>query len=259
MPRTFTALTIAGSDPSGGAGLQADLKTFHAHGVYGMAVVSALTVQSAAGVQRVQPVQADWVSEQLVALLRNHHIDAIKIGMLGDKQVVNAVADALATQSAKPPIVLDPVLLPTLGDVPLLTDDARVSLLDRLLPQCHVVTPNLNELEVLLGDESSCDFAKRTGVSLLVTGGHGEGTSIEDVLFTPDGQSHVMSHRRIPGPDRHGTGCTLSSAVAARLARGDTLNASITGAVAYVQSEIAKAAPGGFGPTPPLLHEPAKD
>ena len=82
MPRTFTALTIAGSDPSGGAGLQADLKTFHAHGVYGMAVVSALTVQSAAGVQRVQPVQADWVSEQLVALLRNHHIDAIKIGDL---------------------------------------------------------------------------------------------------------------------------------------------------------------------------------
>ena len=259
MPRTFTALTIAGSDPSGGAGLQADLKTFHAHGVYGMAVVSALTVQSAAGVQRVQPVQSDWVSEQLVALLRNHQIDAIKIGMLGDNQVVNAVADALAAQSAKPPIVLDPVLQPTLGDVPLLTEDARVSLIERLLPYCHVVTPNLHELGILLGDESAGDFAKRTGVNVLVTGGHGTGTSIEDVLFTPDGQSHVMSHPRIAGPDRHGTGCTLSSAVAARLARGDTLIASITGAVTYVQSEIAKAAPGGFGPTPPLLHEPAKD
>jgi hydroxymethylpyrimidine/phosphomethylpyrimidine kinase len=259
MDRPFTALTIAGSDPSGGAGLQADLKTFHAHGVYGMAVVSALTVQSARGVEQVQPVAPEWVADQLAAVLEHHPVDAIKIGMLGDASVVRAVADVLENQAHLPPIVLDPVLRASAGSPDLLASEAYECLVTKLLPLCVLVTPNLDELEALLGDETTCAFAERTAVTALVTGGHGQGEAVEDVAFFPDGRVLTVTHPRIAGPGRHGTGCTLSSAIAARLARGDALALAIEGATHYVHTEIAKAAPGGFGPTPPLLHDRSED
>ena len=259
MDRPFTALTIAGSDPSGGAGLQADLKTFHAHGVYGMAVVSALTVQSARGVEQAQPVAPEWVADQLAVVFENHPVDAIKIGMLANAEVVRAVAQTLASQTQRPPVVLDPVLRPSAGATALLASEAHERLLTELFPLCDVVTPNLDELGALLGEEATCAFAQRTGVAVLVTGGHGEGEAVEDTVFFPDGQMVTVSHPRIAGPGRHGTGCTLSSAIAARLARGDTLAIAIQGASRYVHTEIAKAAPGGFGPTPPLLHDRSED
>lgn len=221
-------LTIAGSDPTGGAGIQADLRTFGAMGVHGVSVATALTAQSTHGVDGVYPVDAGVVQSQLTTLLDDIRPDAVKIGMLGTADQVHAVAEALRQYSV-PNVVLDPVLAST-GGVPLL-DKAGVDALKReLLPLTTVVTPNWHEAEALTGIPlTDSDSLNRTAAALqgfgakaaLIKGGHRPGDAI-DTLFA-DGQMREFHGHRIDTVHTHGAGCFLSSAIAARLAVGDSL------------------------------------
>lgn len=252
MSHPPTALSIAGSDPSGGAGVQADLKTFAAHGVYGMAALTALTAQNTRGVSGVHGVPPDFVRAQVAAVLADIPPDAVKLGMLGSAAVTRAVADALADYDG--PVVLDPVMVATSGDR-LLAPDAERVLLDVLAPRAAVVTPNLPEAAVLLGDEAPAAWAARTGVAVLLKDGHGSDTTVRDQLFLPGGGVLAWSHPRVDTRNTHGTGCTLSSAVAARLALGDGLADAVGGAVDWLAARIAASKDhdlgGGHGP---LLH-----
>jgi hydroxymethylpyrimidine/phosphomethylpyrimidine kinase len=247
-----TALTIAGSDPSGGAGLQADLKTFLAHQVYGMAVVTALTAQNTLGVQAVQPVGADWVRQQLQPVLDDVPIGAAKIGMLADAAVVAAVAETLAGTAF--PVVLDPVLVSSSGHR-LLAPDAVQVLIEALLPRVDVITPNLPEAAVLLGDVPPDAWAEEHDVALLLKGGHADGDPIEDHLYLPDGFHMRVCHPRVHTRNSHGTGCTLSAALAANLAKGQPIHDAVQSAVAYVADLLDKSADHRLGQgRGPLLH-----
>lgn len=247
------ALTIAGSDPSGGAGLQADLKVFADHNVYGAAVVTALTVQNTHGVRAVHPVAPEIVEEQLAAVLDDLPVAAIKIGMLGDPAVLRAVVRALAQVPAVP-VVLDPVLRATTGPA-LLPQQAFEALVHELFPRCAIVTPNLPELAELEAFEPDLlARCRQNGVALLVKGGHGEGQELFDRLLLPDGRSQLHRHPRIATANLHGTGCALSSAIAAQLAIGRALPQAVHAAVAYLQGRIAAGANWrigtGSGPLP---------
>ncbi len=246
-----TALSVAGSDPSGGAGIQADLKTFADHGVYGMAVVTALTAQSTTGVTAVHAPPAEFVVEQLRVLLDDMPIAAVKIGMLGGAAVVAAVQRVLAVVDA--PVVVDPVMVATSGSR-LLEPEAEDAV--RALAACAtVVTPNLPEAEVLLQGEAPGAWARRTGVALLLKDGHGGQAIVRDALYLPDGSVVRMEHPRVKTRNTHGTGCTLSSAIAARLARGEALVGAVRGGVDYVAAQVAASAGHGLGAGPgPLLH-----
>jgi len=248
---TATALSIAGSDPSGGAGIQADLKTFAAHDVYGMAVVSALTAQNTRGVVDVEPVRADFVGAQLGAVLEDLPVGAIKTGMLGTAAVVEAVLTGLEVYDG--PVVVDPVVLSSSGHR-LLESDAGPAL-ERLVSRATLVTPNLLEAEVLLGPLRPQEWVDRRGTALLITGGHGEGEVVEDRLFLPGLSPRTVSSPRLHTRNSHGTGCTLSAAVAARLARGESLSTAVQGAHAWIHQLLAQSAShalgGGCGP---LLH-----
>ncbi len=208
---TVVALTIAGSDPSGGAGIQADLRTFAALGVIGVSVITALTVQNSLGVQGVHPVPADVLAAQLEAILSDTKVQAVKIGMLGGADQVRAVAAALR-KHAPPNVVLDPVLAST-GGVPLLDEEGRATLLTELMPLCDLVTPNMDE-------------AKALGVmnarAVLVKGGHLSGEPV-DRLTLPGGSIREFGGYRIGTEHTHGTGCLLSSLIAVLLARGSSL------------------------------------
>ncbi|WP_369371919.1 bifunctional hydroxymethylpyrimidine kinase/phosphomethylpyrimidine kinase [Promicromonospora sp. Populi] len=219
------ALTIAGSDPSGGAGIQADLKTFAALGGYGCAVLTGLTAQSTTGVTRVLPVPADMVTAQLETLFADVAVDTVKIGMTSDAAVARAIAAALRDLRAAgraPYVVLDPVMVATSGDR-LLARDAEAVLRDELLPMADLVTPNLPEAAVLLGVEPARDAAEaadqarallKLGARLaLVKGGHLESAESVDHLAGPDAVV-ALTAPRIPTRNTHGTGCTLSSACA---------------------------------------------
>ncbi len=223
-------LSIAGSDPSGGAGIQADLKTFAALGAYGCAVITALTAQSTRGVSGVHPIPAAFVRDQIDALLADVAVDAVKIGMLADADVAQAVADALDRQ--RPPIVvLDPVMVATSGDR-LLTADAEAVLREQLLPRADIITPNLPEAAVLLGaDEARTPEQMREQARALIAagarrvllkGGHlvdpERPDAATDCLVFPDGVIVALSEPRVDTADTHGTGCTLSSALAVRAA-----------------------------------------
>ena len=250
------ALSIAGSDPSGGAGIQADLKTFLDLGVYGMAVPTALTVQDTRGVRGVHPVPPDVVAAQVRAVVEDIPPGAVKIGMLHDAGVARAVAGALAGLPAASPVVLDPVIRSSSGRE-LLDEAGRAVILDSLLPRCALLTPNIPELRLLFGTADGAEAAGRFGVPVLLTGGHAEGAVVEDRLFLPGEAPRVFRHPRLRSRNTHGTGCTLSSAVAARLARGDALPAAVEAAVAYVHALLARSAGhrlgGGVGP---MLHGP---
>ncbi|SDD39439.1 hydroxymethylpyrimidine/phosphomethylpyrimidine kinase [Geodermatophilus telluris] len=221
------ALTVAGSDPSGGAGVQADLKTFSALGVYGTAVLTALTAQNTRGVTGVHPVPAAFVGEQVGTLLADVTVHATKTGMLGTADVVRAVAAALADRVAGP-VVCDPVMVATSGDR-LVDDDAVAAVRSELLPVVELVTPNVPEAAALLGvpPATSVDELPAQAEALLelgpgavlLKGGHLGGTESVDVLATADGV--VLTRRpRVATSATHGTGCTLSSAIAALTARG---------------------------------------
>ena len=250
------ALTIAGSDSGGGAGIQADLKTFHRFGVFGTSVITAITAQNTIGVDAWQAVPLKLIRQQLDAVARDLRPHAVKSGMLPDAAVVRTVADGLR-EHALAPYVLDPVMVATSGD-PLVEPDAIAAIRDQLLPLSTVVTPNLDEASILVGEavrdvDAMADAARRL-VSLgaraaLVKGGHLEGSETMDVLF--DGEDvHVYRHEKLATRNLHGTGCTLSSAIAANLASGAALESAVRKGLEFVHKAIASA-PGlgqGHGP-----------
>ena len=253
-------LSIAGSDPSGGAGIQADLRTFAALRVHGCAVLTALTAQSSRGVREVMPVPAQFVTRQLETLLDDVEIGAVKIGMLGDASVVRAVASMLRRHPL-PYVVLDPVLRASAGGT-LLDEYGLAVLREELLPLVDVVTPNADEAGALLGGAPprtehdavrAADGIVRLGArGVLVTGGHLLDEIVcVDILATSEAV-HALRTRRVPGSGTHGTGCILSSAIATLLARGRTLPAACAEAqelVAESVSEGGRLAVGrGAGP-----------
>jgi len=253
-------LTIAGSDSGGGAGIQADLKTFAAHGGYGMSVVTAVTAQNTRGVTAVEEVSPELVTAQLEAVLGDVGADAVKIGMLANAPIVEAVAAVLRRHRPEH-VVLDPVMVAQSGD-PLLRDDAIAALRDHLFPLATVITPNLPETrrlsELPVDTEAQRIEAARWLITrgelpaVLVKGGHDEGEEVVDLLVTSAvaGGVRRFAHPRIETTSTHGTGCTLSSAIAARLAHGYRLPEAVAGAVDYLYGAIAAAYPlgGGHGP-----------
>lgn len=262
-----TALTIAGSDPSGGAGIQADLKTFAAFGVYGTSAITAITVQNTMGVEGIATLSADLVTAQIETLAGDFTIDATKIGMLATSAIVEAVAAAIA-ELELPLVVLDPVLVSSSGDR-LLDDEGIQALCTELLSRVRVVTPNLPEAEVLSGRtirsmDDARDAARiiheRGAAAVIVTGGHGfagsknlevraQNSDIVDLLF--DGQGfHEFRVSRIDSRQTHGTGCTYSSAIAASLALGLDLVDAAGRAQQYVSAAIAHAPGLGHGRGP---------
>jgi hydroxymethylpyrimidine/phosphomethylpyrimidine kinase len=250
-------LVIAGSDSSGGAGLQADIKTASAFGVYAMTAVTAVTVQDTKGVRAIHPIPAAIVRDQILACLSDIGADAIKIGMLGSATVVKAVADVLEKKARKIPIVLDPVMAST-GGTRLLAANAIDALKSRLLPLAALVTPNIPEAQKLGGMRGSHRYeAERAGRALialgaraaLIKGGHSTKEMIDDVLVW-NGGVEIYAFPRIKTRHTHGTGCTLSSAVACGLAEGLSLPLAVGRAREFVQNAIATA-PGlgrGHGP-----------
>lgn len=255
-----TVLTIAGSDPGGGAGIQADLKTFAAHGVFGTSAVTAITVQNTRGVDAVVPLPADLVVRQMNAVLDDLGADAIKIGMLATAGTVTAVARRLAERGPAP-LVVDTVIRASSG-ARLLDEAGVAALVDRLLPLATLVTPNAPEAALLTGLEVTTapdlERAARRLVEMgaraaVVTGGHLDGPAI-DVLYDGRAVTEVRADR-IAGRHTHGTGCTFSAAIAARLALGDELVAAVRAAKAYVTRAIEQA-PGLGAGRGPLEHFP---
>lgn len=248
------ALTIAGSDPSGGAGIQADLKTFHQFGVYGEAVVTLLTVQNTVTVEHVEYLSAALVLRQIRSVLDDIPPMAAKSGALGNRAIVEAVAQAAVEFHF--PLVVDPVMISKHG-ASLVSEDAREAIRKELVPRAFLVTPNLAEASALTGFEvRDLEGMRRAGRELsnmgakaaLVKGGHLEGDAV-DVLYTA-GTSHEFRARRIETRHTHGTGCTLSAAITAELARGAPLEDAIARAKAFI-TEAIRTNPGfghGSGP-----------
>jgi hydroxymethylpyrimidine/phosphomethylpyrimidine kinase len=246
------ALTIAGSDSGGGAGIQADLKTFSAFRTFGMSVLTAVTAQNSVGVTGVHNLPPEFVALQLDAVLSDFGADAIKIGMLSTAPIIGAVADRLGA-GERAPIVVDPVMIAKSGD-PLLQPDARKALIERMLPLALVVTPNLPEAAVLadlpVATESDMEEAarrihRRGPRHVLVKGGHLK-DSTTDILY--DGRAFTrFSGTRVDSSNTHGTGCTLSAAIAAGLAHGRPLVEAIREAKAYVTAAIREGFAAGRG------------
>lgn len=253
-------LTIAGSDSGGGAGIQADLKTFAAHGAYGMSAVTAVTAQNTRAVTAVHEIPPEVVAAQIDAVFEDLGVDAVKIGMLSNAGVVRAVAAALGRwlREGPVPVVLDPVMVAKSGAA-LLADEAVSALIEELLPLATLVTPNLPEARRMTGVDVTTDAGRvaaarrlaERGPSVLVKGGHGEGDEVVDLLVRPEGSEPVrFRHARIVTSATHGTGCTLSSAIAARLGRGEPLEQAVAGGIEYLRGAM-EAAPGlGFGHGP---------
>ena len=245
---TAIALTIAGSDSGGGAGIQADLKTFAAFGVYGASIMAALTAQNSQGVSAIHDVPPDFIAAQIDAVFSDLDIAAAKIGMLGRVGAIEAVARGLTRHKARN-IVLDPVMVASSGDR-LLANDAIGALKRLMIPRALVVTPNLPEAAALTGasvarNEKEMEIQARAVLELgarnvLIKGGHGEGAESIDLLIG-EGEVVRLAAKRIPTKNTHGTGCTLSSAIAAGLAKGRDLVAAVQDAKAYVTAAIAAA------------------
>ena len=246
----FRVLTIAGSDSGGGAGIQADLKTFAACGCYGLSVLTALTAQNTKGVMAIHAVPVSFVRQQLDAVLSDIGCDAVKIGMLFSPELIVEVAEGLRRHGVRR-VVLDPVMVAQSGDK-LLQDEAIEALKQHLLPLAELLTPNLPEAQVLLGREvveaGDMDAAARAlaafgCANVLIKGGHLEGGDSDDSLYL-GGEGRIVSlpARRIATTNNHGTGCTLSSAVAAHLAKGCTALEAVHAAKAYISAAIAAGA-----------------
>ena len=245
---TPVALTIAGSDSSGGAGIQADLKSFAALGVYGASAITALTAQNTKGVSGIHPVPAAFVSAQIDAVFSDLAVGAVKIGMVAQAETIAAIADGL-TRWAPRHIVLDPVMVATSGDR-LLAAEAVDALKTLLFPLASLITPNLPEAAALLNEPVASNEAEgeRQGKQLLamgcravlVKGGHGHGSESIDYLIDAD-RSIALSAPRIATANTHGTGCSLSSAIAAGLAKGETMETAVRHAKAWITDAIAAA------------------
>lgn len=250
------ALTIAGSDSGGGAGIQADLKTFAALGVYGASVITAVTAQNTVGVRAIHDIPPSIIAAQLDAVLEDLPVDAVKIGMLSSAEIITMVAGRLHAHGVKT-IVLDTVMLAKSGD-PLLRDEAVQALIEQLLPIATIITPNLPETARLLGQAAVDDTLAAAHALLelgpgavLIKGGHGEGDEIEDLLvISGEEMPHRFRHPRLATPNTHGTGCTLSSAIAAGLAHGLPLPVAVEAAITWLQGAIAHARPLGSGHGP---------
>jgi hydroxymethylpyrimidine/phosphomethylpyrimidine kinase len=249
-------LTIAGSDSCGGAGIQADLKTFSAHGVYGMSVITAVTAQNTQGVFAVQDISPEVISKQIEAIFDDIAVDAVKIGMVSQIATIETIADGLNHWQAKN-VVLDPVMVSKSG-YHLLNREAEASLIKLLLPLAAIVTPNIPEAEVItkLQIASIADMELAAHIifdlgakSVLIKGGHLNGDST-DVLYDGHKMSYLQS-ARINTPNTHGTGCTLSSAIASNLAQGDSISVAVEKAKEYITVAIENSFPigKGVGPT----------
>jgi hydroxymethylpyrimidine/phosphomethylpyrimidine kinase len=253
------ALTIAGSDSSGGAGIQADLKTFSALGIYGASAITAVTVQNTVGVRAVHDVPADIVAAQAKAVLCDLDVRAIKIGMLFSAEIAAAIAEVLM-QYPDIPVVLDPVMIATSGDR-LMRDDAVMAIIEKLFPRAICITPNLAEAAFLTGQAMAQDEAGMAAQgqallalgarAVLMKGGHGSTPESVDLLVTPEG-TQQFSAERIETRNTHGTGCTLSAAIAANLALGLPLDEAVAKAKTFLTGAL-KAARGqsighGSGP-----------
>lgn len=258
IARPPVALTIAGSDSGGGAGIQADLKTFGALGVYGMSAITAITVQNTVGVRDALVLEAALVAAQIDAVLEDIGCDAAKTGMLGTAEVVTAVAARLSAHGVRE-VVVDAVMVAKSGDR-LLAEDARVAVVERLLPVARVVTPNLPEAEALLGRtiapaemaEAARELCALGAGAAVIKGGHAGGARSEDVLYdAATGRLTRLSAPRIDTANTHGTGCTFAAAIAAFLARGWRLEAAVAWAKRFVTEAISRGLPlgAGHGPT----------
>jgi hydroxymethylpyrimidine/phosphomethylpyrimidine kinase len=248
------ALTIAGSDCSGGAGVQADLKTFAALGVYGASVITALTAQNTTGVSAIHQVPADFVTAQIDAVFGDLDVKAVKIGMVAQRAIIEAIVAGLSRWSPMH-VVLDPVMVATSGDH-LLAGDAVDALRTKLIPRASLLTPNLPEAAALLEEpvaESEAAIARQGERFLamgcravLIKGGHGQGNESIDYLFT-GGSTIALAAPRIATKNTHGTGCSLSSAIAAGLAKGEDMESAARAAKAWISAAIAAADRLGVG------------
>ena len=264
-----TALTIAGSDCSGGAGIQADLKTMTMNGVYAMSAITALTAQNTTGVRAIQETTPEFLKQQIDAVFEDIYPDAVKIGMVASSELIRVIADRLRYFDAKN-IVVDPVMVATSGSA-LMKNDAVQTLIEELLPISTLVTPNIPEAQVLSGmtietKEDMMDAAKQIGdnyhCAVLLKGGH----SINDAndLLYANGELMWFEGKRIDNPNTHGTGCTLSSSIASNLAKGFTLIESVQKAKDYISGALAAQLDLGKGSGPmqhnfSLLNEYAKE
>lgn len=255
------ALSIAGSDSSGGAGIQADLKTFSSLGVYGATVITAITAQNTQGVHSQLAIAPQMVYDQIIAVMEDLNPSVVKIGMLSNSEIVCAVAEALSLYQL--PIILDPVIVSSSGHR-LLSIEAQESLKERLLPLSTLVTPNIPEMEALTSvtlstyqdKERAAQYLIDLGAkAILLKGGHEEGDTKSDTLFlaSPTGiRSTTFSSQTIHTKNIHGTGCTLSAAIAAFIARGESINEAIAKAKCYISDAIRAGADvaigNGFGP-----------
>jgi hydroxymethylpyrimidine/phosphomethylpyrimidine kinase len=242
-------LSIAGSDSGGGAGIQADLKTFAALGCYGMTAITALTAQNTRGVRAIHGVPPQMLSDQIDAVIEDIGADAVKIGMLHAPDIVSTVAGAIDRHALRN-VVLDPVMVATSGAV--LIDNPAIAVLVReLFPRAVLVTPNLDEASLLVGRPLADEQAMQTAAqellakgarAVLLKGGHLPGDVVSDLLATQSGELHWMRGPRIPSPNTHGTGCTLSSAIAAHLALGKPLLEAVQLARDFVRAAMAAGA-----------------
>jgi hydroxymethylpyrimidine/phosphomethylpyrimidine kinase len=269
--RYTRVLSIAGSDSGGGAGIQADLKTFAALGCYGMTAITALTAQNTLGVSGIHGVPPEMLKAQLSAVLDDIGVDAVKIGMLHAPDIVRTVAWALRHYEVKQ-VVLDPVMVATSGDRLIAPDTVQV-LVDELFPLATVVTPNLDEATLLLGrpiahadelETAARDLLALGAKAVLLKGGHLPGDEVADLLVSGDGPAQRLASPRIASRNTHGTGCTLSSAVAAYLALGNPLDQAVAKARSYILQAIAMGAnvytgaghgPLNHGHAPLALHK----
>ena len=252
QPFKFTyprILSIAGSDSGGGAGIQADLKTFAALGCYGMTAITALTAQNTLGVRAIHGVPPDMLKSQIDAVMEDLGADAVKIGMLHSAEIVQTVANAI-DRHALQNVVLDPVMVATSGAV-LIENPAISALVNELFQRVVLVTPNLDEAALLVGKElvseqdmekAAQDLLNKGARAVLLKGGHLAGDVVSDLLLTPNSKPHWMRAPRIHTANTHGTGCTLSSAIAAHLALGCSLLDAVEAARAYVRAALEAGA-----------------
>ena len=257
MSKLCNALTIAGSDSSGGAGIQADIKTFSANGVYGMSIITAITAQNTQGVFGIMDVTPEIIEKQIEVIFNDIEVGAIKIGMVSKIESIEAISNALRRVEKLPQIVLDPVMISKSG-FKLLSDDAKNTLIEKLIPISTLITPNLPEAEELLGREiltiedmkkAACDIKKLGAKNVLIKGGHLEGEAT-DILY--DGENFTLfKEERINTKHTHGTGCTLSSAITANLSKGMNIVDSVIFGKEYITGAIKNGFElgKGVGPT----------